>query len=115
MVPLLVRARGDLNDAQLVRIVGGKALNLLRLSEMLEAAGGDAREEAARPDVIVPAFFAVTTHAFALFMRENDLAPRIRVPEGCADLGAHAASVREAVPAATITFQKSRTISCAFR
>ena len=75
--PLLVRARGDLTDAELVRIVGGKALNLLRLSEMLAAPGGAEGGGA----VVVPAFFTVTTEAFQLFKQENDLAAIIRVPE----------------------------------
>lgn len=73
--PLLVSARDGLADDELVRIVGGKALNLLRLSEML--AGSPGQEGA--PAVVVPAFFAVTTHAFELFTREADLAKVIRV------------------------------------
>ncbi len=108
--PLLVRARDGRTDDQLVRIIGGKALNLIRLSEML-AAGGPAAAAA----VVVPPFFAVTTHAFNLFKDENNLAAAIRIPPGCADVPAHADKVRGIVLAAAMPAAVVDAVAAAHR
>ena len=115
---LMLLSRGKKTDEQLVAVIGGKALNLFRLTEILTAkpAGGKAPTSTSEVDVEmgsgkgksdpltarVPPFFAVTTAAFHRFLVHNDLIPAIRIPPGTVDIAAHAEKVHDLVVAGSM-------------
>ncbi|KAL1505051.1 hypothetical protein AB1Y20_008811 [Prymnesium parvum] len=113
--PLLLTARSGLTDPQLTQSIGGKALNLFRLSEILQSAGAAA--DAPLPGGVraarVPPFFAVTTAAFGAFLEHNDLLPAIRLPPH-ADLAAHAERVHDLVVAAQMPPAVEAAVSAAY-
>jgi pyruvate,water dikinase len=110
--PLVLTSSQGWTDDQLVQVIGGKALNLYRLSNIFPPAsvgqvystelGGRTSVDAMPENASVPPFFAVTTHAFNRFITYNNLLPSIRLPPSTTDFAAHAEKVHSLVVGATM-------------